>query len=108
MPTVEIGYGPDPATNVAQVMNHRSLFDKATSALAANVSDITQDGAVRTQAQGIVDSPVTNLTTTQIVGVLKQLAQGVAVLAGNDQKSKRELQALIYLLLKRYTTTAGT
>jgi hypothetical protein len=69
---------------------------------------LTEDALTQAKALAIADSQAVDLTTQQIVGVLKDLARGLAILAGNDVHSKRQLNALIRLVVGALDSTDGT
>jgi len=86
---------------------NRSTFQqKLTAALAANQNDVAQDQAIMSQAATITAASITNLATAATA--IGKLAQAVSLLAGNDVNTKKELQAIAYMLLNKNDTTAGT
>jgi hypothetical protein len=86
----------------------RTITATINLALATNQDDVAQDANVIAQANAIANNPLTTLTAVQIVTVLKQLAQGIAVLAQEDIDTKKELTALIRLAAGLLDTTDGT
>lgn len=84
--------------------NRSSIETKAHAALIANATDLTQDATVITQANALAATTGTR-TLAQLSGDVRALAQAVAVLAGNDTNSKKELNALIRLVLGQFDAT---
>lgn len=74
------------------------LRRQAEAALAANASDLAEDATIITQATAIAQSTGA-VTLAQLTGAVRQLAQGVAILADNDRHSKQELDVLIQLVV---------
>lgn len=86
--------------------NQSALQSKAQAALTANQNDVTQDQAIITQAATITAASITNLATAATA--IGKLAQAVSILASNDINTKKELQAIIYLVLAEFAATTGT
>lgn len=86
--------------------NQTSLQAKAQAALTANQNDVTQDQTIITQAATVTSASLG--TNAAVIAAVVKLAQAVSVLASNDVNTKKELQAILYLLLDEFTTTAGT
>lgn len=108
-----IGPGPDEAEALAQAnaaatvdTNRATVTDLARLALAANLSDVTQNATIRTQADAIAANP--GSTTPAIAANVAKLAQGISLLAAHDDTTKRELQGLIRLVLGELDTVDGT
>ena len=115
MPFIYVGPEADRAAWEAartacdtQDVNRITVTAPALAAIAANDIDRTQDAAVQAQAQAIIDNPATTLTQAQIIGAIKQLAQGISVLATHDDLTKRELTGLARLVCDALDTTDGT
>lgn len=84
--------------------NRSSIETRALAALTANATDVTQDATIITQANALAATTGTR-TLAQLSGDVRALAQGVAILAGNDTNAKRELNALIRLALGQFDAT---
>lgn len=77
------------------------LREQARAAFTANLNDIVQDAAVVSGAATITAGPAT-FTLAQLTSAVKSLAQGVTILANNDVNTKKELQAIIRLIVGKY------
>lgn len=87
----------------AQVTNRTTIQAQAVAALTANLNDLAQDQTIITQAATITVGSITNLATAATA--IAKLAQAVSILAGNDQNGKKELTALIRLVLNQLNAT---
>lgn len=101
----------DPAIHVipipVEATNRQTIVEKATAALTTNATDITQNTNVKTQADALAATTGTR-TGAQLSGDVRSLAQAVGILAVNDTNAKKELGALIRMVLERYEDTTGT
>lgn len=86
--------------NAPASAEHRwqQLRDQAQAALETNDADLAQDNAIITQATAIANSTGTP-SLAQLTATVRQLAQGVAILADNDKHSKQQLNVLIQLVV---------
>jgi hypothetical protein len=83
--------------------NEETIQQQALAALTANAQDVTQDQAIITQAAGITAGSITNLATAS--AAIAKLAQAAAIQAQNDINTKKELNALIRLVLDQFDAT---
>lgn len=98
------------ATNVnvsVEKANLDILRGKALAAITSNTTDITQDTAIKTQAD-VLSATTGTRTGAQLSNDVRALAQAVSILASNDSDAKKELTALIRLVLSQTTDTTGT
>lgn len=91
-------------TSVGQIGNQATVQQQVQAALAANRSDQTQDATIQAGATTIQGTAGT-FTLAQCTTFIKQLAQAVNTLAGNDVNAKKELNALIRLALQQFDAT---
>lgn len=89
----------DPA-----VANQQTLQQQAQAALVANRNDQNQDQTIITNAATITGTNGT-LTSAQLSNFVRQLAQAVSILAGNDANAKKELNAITRLMLQQFDAT---
>ena len=87
--------------------NRAALILKGTAALTANTTDITQDGAIITQATALT-ATTGDRTLTQLSGDVRALARAVKILAGNDARTKRQLNAIIRIVAGLLDNIDGT
>lgn len=88
----------DAASTDDREARWEQLRSQAEAALSANDHDLAEDEAIITQATAIAQSTGTP-TTAQLVTAVRQLAQGVAILADNDRHAKQQLNVLIQLVV---------
>jgi hypothetical protein len=82
---VEETENPEDVTFYARRRVRAQILADLSAALEGNAADVAEDDA-------IVDSTLTTLTQAQVIAALKQLAR-------HDRRTKRQLDALIRLVV---------
>lgn len=77
---------------------------KAQAAIAVNRATATQDQSIATQADAVANGTGT-MTLAQLTTAVRQLAQGLAVLARNDAAGNKQRTAIIQQMLALFDDT---
>lgn len=95
------------AASALVLTNKASLQAKAASAIATNTTDLAQAETIRTAADTLANGSGT-YTLAQLSGYARQLAAGVRLLAEHDIATKRQVNALIRLVVEQLNSLDGT
>lgn len=103
---VWVAIAPPPGSpGAVSAASLATLQQLAAAAAVANPQDVTQDQAAVASAATISGTTGT-LTALQLSNAVRQLAQGIALLAQNDVNTKKELNVLIRLALGLFDGTS--
>lgn len=102
--SVSTSWTPAPGSPAA---NAQTVAANLANLIASLKQDVTQDNSIQTNAATIINSTGT-LSSATLSTYVRQLAQAVNVLAGNDINNKRALQNLLHQITGSFTDISGT